>query len=122
MLVRATLSSNIPAYAELAPEQPEGIAAQRVNELAPANGVICNQALLEFAAVVRRRLPPSLPGAVTKVDAWSQVFETAPTRSFIMAAALRPVTAPQFQIGGAVIWSADRAAQRRPKRRSSSGR
>ncbi|MFZ4122940.1 MAG: hypothetical protein ACOYKM_14945, partial [Caulobacterales bacterium] len=85
MPVRATLDSNILVYAELEPKQRKGIAAQRVIELAAANGVIANQALLEFVAVVRRRLPTSLPSAIAKVEAWSQVFETAPTTSLIMA-------------------------------------
>jgi predicted nucleic acid-binding protein len=110
MPVRATLDSNILVYAELEPKQRKGIAAQRVIELAAANGVIANQALLEFVAVVRRRLPTSLPSAIAKVEAWSQVFETAPTTSLIMADALRLVNAHQFQVCDAVIWSAARAA------------
>jgi predicted nucleic acid-binding protein len=109
MPVRATLDSNILVYAELEPKQRKGIAAQRVIELAAVNGVIANQALLEFVAVVRRRLPTSLPSAIAKVDAWSQVFETAPTTSLVMMDALRLVNAHQFQVWDAVIWSAARA-------------
>jgi predicted nucleic acid-binding protein len=55
-------------------------------------------------------LPTSLPSAIAKVEAWSQVFETAPTTSLIMADALRLVNAHQFQVWDAVIWSAARAA------------
>jgi predicted nucleic acid-binding protein len=110
MPVRAPLDRNILGYAELEPKQRKGIAAQRVIVLAAANGVIAHQALLEFVAVVRRRLPTSLPSAIAKVEAWSQVFETAPTTSLIMADALRLVNAHQFQVWDAVIWSAARAA------------
>jgi predicted nucleic acid-binding protein len=110
MPVRATLDSNILVYAELEAKQTKGIASQRVIELAASNGVIANQALLEFVAVVRRRLPASLPSAIAKVEAWSLVFETAPTTSLIMADALRLVNAHQFQVWDAVIWSAARAA------------
>ena len=110
MPVRATLDSNILVYAELEPKQLKGIAAQRVIELAATNGVIANQALLEFVAVVRRRLPTSLPSAIAKVEAWAQVFETAPTTSLVMTDALRLVDAHQFQVWDAVIWSAARAA------------
>jgi predicted nucleic acid-binding protein len=110
MPARATLDSNILVYAELEPKQRKGIAAQRVIELAAANGVIANQTLLEFVAFVRRLLPTSLPSAIAKVEAWSQVFETAPTTSLIMADALRLVNAHQFQVWDAVIWSAARAA------------
>lgn len=109
MPVRATLDSNILVYAELEPKQRKGIAAQRVIELAAVNGVIANQALLEFVAVVRRRLPTSLPSAIAKVEAWSQVFETAPTTSLVMTDALRLVNAHQIQVWDAVIWSAARA-------------
>lgn len=110
MPVRATLDSNILVYAELEPKQRKGIAAQRVIELAAANGVIANQALLEFVAVVRRRLPTSLPSAIAKVEAWSQVFETAPTTSLVMTDALRLVQTHQFQVWDAVIWSAASAS------------
>jgi len=109
MPVRATLDSNILVYAELEPKQRKGIAAQRVIELGAANGVIAHQALLAFVAVVRRRLPTSFPGAIAKVEAWSQVFETAPSTSLIVADALRLVNAHQFQVWDAVIWSAARA-------------
>jgi predicted nucleic acid-binding protein len=109
MPVRATLDSNILVYAELEAKQTKGIASQRVIELAAANGVIANQALLEFVAVVRRRLPTSLPSAVAKVGAWSVVFETAPTTSLVMGAALKLVTAHQLQVWDAVIFAASRA-------------
>ncbi|MBU6407251.1 MAG: PIN domain-containing protein [Alphaproteobacteria bacterium] len=109
MPVRATLDSNILVYAELEPKRRKGIVAQRVIEFAAANGVVVNQALLEFVAVVRRRLPTSLPSAIAKVEAWAQVFETAPTTSLIMSNALRLVNAHQFQVWHAVIWSAARA-------------
>jgi predicted nucleic acid-binding protein len=110
MPVRATLDSNVLVYAELEPKQPKGIAAQRVIELAAPNGVIANQALLEFIAVVRRRLPTSLPSAIAKVEAWSQVFETAPTTTHVMTDALRLVNAHQFQVWDAVIFAAARAS------------
>ncbi|MBU6406665.1 MAG: PIN domain-containing protein [Alphaproteobacteria bacterium] len=110
MPVRATLDSNILVYAELEAKQPKGIAAQRVIELAAPNGVIVNQALLEFVAVVCRRLPTSLPSAIVKVEAWSQVFETAPTTSAILSEALRIVTSHQLQVWDAVIWAAARSA------------
>jgi predicted nucleic acid-binding protein len=110
MPVRATLDSNILVYAELEAKQTKGILAQRVIEIAAANGVIANQALLEFVAVVRRRLPSSLPSAIAKVEAWSVVFETAPTTSLVMGTALKLVTAYQFQVWDAVIFAASRAA------------
>lgn len=108
--VRATLDSNILVCAELQPKQRKGIAAQRVIEIAAVNGVIANLALLDFVTFVRRRLPTSIPSAIAKVEAWAQVFETAPTTSLIMADALRLVNAHQFQVWDAVIWSAARAA------------
>jgi predicted nucleic acid-binding protein len=55
-------------------------------------------------------LPISLPGAIAKAEAWSAVFETAPTNSLVMTDALRLVNAHQFQVWDAVIWSAARTA------------
>lgn len=110
MPARATLDSNILVYAELEPKSAKGLAAQRLIELAVPRGVLANQALLEFVAVIRRRLPASLASASRKAEAWALVFETAPTTTLIMSEALRLVHAHRFQVWDAVIWSAARAA------------
>jgi predicted nucleic acid-binding protein len=110
LTVRATLDSNILIYAELEPETPKGIRAQRVIEGSAPRGVIAAQALLEFVAVVRRRRIASLPSAVSKVEAWSAVFEVAATTNLVAAKALTLVREHQFQVWDAVIWSASREA------------
>lgn len=110
MTSRPTLDSNILVYAELEPETPKGAMAQRVIEMTAARGVIAAQAMLEFVAVVRRRRIESLPSATAKVDAWSMVFEVAPTTNLVAAAALTLVRVHRFQVWDAVIWSAARAA------------
>jgi predicted nucleic acid-binding protein len=77
---------------------------------AKAGGVIAAQALLEFVAVVRRRAPLLTSQAIAQVDAWSAVFEVAPTTNLVTAAALTLVREHHFQVWDAVIWSAARAA------------
>ena len=110
MTVRATLDSNILVYAELEPETDKGRRAQLTVAQAAAHGVLAVQALLEFLAVVRRRRPQSLPSAMDKVEAWSKVFETAPTTAGVARAAAKLVRAHDLQVWDAVIWSAARAA------------
>jgi predicted nucleic acid-binding protein len=110
LTVRATLDSNIVVYAELEPETPKGIRAQRVIEMSAPRGVIAAQALLEFVAVVRRRRIASLQSAISKVEAWSTVFEVAATTNLVAAKALTMVRDHQFQVSDAVIWSASREA------------
>ncbi len=110
MTVRATLDSNILVYAELEPETVKGVTAQRVIAASAARGVIAVQAMLEFIAVVRRRRMQSLPSAIEKVDAWSMVFETAPTTTAVARSAIKLAAAHNLQIWDAVIWTAARAA------------
>lgn len=110
MTVRATLDSNILVYAELEPETVKGVTSQRVIEASAARGVIAVQAMLEFVAVVRRRRIQSLPSAIAKVDAWSMVFETAPTTTAVAQSAIKLAAAHNLQIWDAVIWTAARAA------------
>ena len=52
----------------------KGALAQEIIARAAPRGVLAVQALLEFLAVVGRRRTESLPGAMAKVEAWSQVF------------------------------------------------
>ncbi|HEY5072191.1 MAG TPA: PIN domain-containing protein [Caulobacteraceae bacterium] len=110
MAIRATLDSNILIYAELEPETEKGGRAQAVIAQTAPHGVLAVQALLEFLAVVRRRRIASLASAIAKVEAWSQVFETAPTTSVVANAAAALVRAHGLQVWDAVIWSAARAA------------
>jgi predicted nucleic acid-binding protein len=110
MNVRSTLDSNILVYAELEPESEKGRRAQLVIAAAAARGVLTVQALLEFLAVVRRRRRQSLPSAMAKVEAWSRVFETAPTTAIVARNAAALVRAHDLQVWDAVIWSAARAA------------
>jgi predicted nucleic acid-binding protein len=110
MPVRATLDSNLLIYAELEPESDKGLLSRDVIARAAPHGVLTVQALLEFLAVVRRRRIASLPSAMAKVEAWSRVFQTAPTTSRVAAAAARLVAAHGFQVWDAVIWSAAHAA------------
>jgi predicted nucleic acid-binding protein len=110
MPVRATLDSNILVYATLEPTSPKGgLAADLVRRATP-HGVLAVQALLEFVAVVRRRAPPLTVKAVNQAEAWAAVFESAPTTSLVMGAALKLVRAHQFQVWDAVIFAASRAA------------
>ena len=110
MTLRAALDSNILVYAELEPETPKGVTAQRIIEMAASRGVIAAQSLLEFVAVVRRRRVESLHSAIAKVDAWSAVFDVAPTTNLVASKALILVRDHQFQVWDAVIWSASREA------------
>jgi predicted nucleic acid-binding protein len=74
--------------------------------LAASGGVLAVQSLLEFVAVVRRKRPQSLASALAKVDAWSEVFETAPTTRRVAADAIDLVRNLNFQVWDAVIWAA----------------
>jgi predicted nucleic acid-binding protein len=110
MVLTATLDSNILVYAELEPKTPKGLSAQRVIDVtARGGGVLANQALLEFVAVVRRLRPESLPSAVAKVEVWSKTFITVATSDTVMQAALLMVQRHRFQVWDAVIWAAARA-------------
>jgi len=108
-MVRASLDSNVLIYAELEPESERGAQAQRIIAAAAPGGILAAQALLEFLAVVRRRRPVSLPSAVAKVEAWSSVFEIAPTTVSVAKAASRLVREHDLQVWDAVIFCAGRA-------------
>jgi predicted nucleic acid-binding protein len=110
MSVRAALDSNILVYAALEPASPKGLVSANLIRLATPHGVLAVQALLEFVAVVRRRAPNLTARAAHQAEAWSSVFETAPTTSLVMGAALKLVTAHQLQVWDAVIFTASRAA------------
>ena len=109
MSVRTALDSNILIYAALEPGSDKGLRAAEGIRLATDRGVIAAQALLEFVAVVRRRAPSLTAQAIAQVEAWSAVFEVAPTTNLVTAAALTIVQDHQFQVWDAVIWSAARA-------------
>ncbi len=106
MSLRLTLDSNILVYAELEPESGKGQLAQRLIERAAPRGVLAVQALLEYLAVVRRRRPENLPGAMAKVEIWSTIFETAPTTDGVVRAASALVRRYGFRMWDAVIWCA----------------
>jgi predicted nucleic acid-binding protein len=108
--VRAALDSNILVYAELEPESDKGRLARRIIEWTAPRGVLAAQALLEFLAVVRRRRPDSLAGAMAKAQIWSTVFEIAPTTDSVVTAASALVRNHHFQVWDAVIWSAAEVA------------
>jgi len=108
--VRAALDSNILIYAALEPGSNKGLRAVDIIKRATGRGVIAAQALLEFVAVIRRRTPQLTAQAIAQVDAWSAVFEIAPTTNLVTGAALTIVRDHQFQVWDAVIWSAARAA------------
>ncbi len=110
MTVRAALDSNILIYAALEPGSNKGLRAVDIIKRATGRGVIAAQALLEFVAVIRRRTPQLTAQAIAQVDAWSAVFEIAPTTNLVTGAALTIVRDHQFQVWDAVIWSAARAA------------
>jgi predicted nucleic acid-binding protein len=103
MSVRATLDSNILIYAALEPGTAKGKRATEVIQLATLRGILANQALLEFVAVVRRRAPHLTAQATVQAEAWAAVFETAPTTTLIAAAAHRLVVNHQIQVWDAVI-------------------
>jgi predicted nucleic acid-binding protein len=109
-VIRAALDSNVLVYAALEPQTPKGHQAQHLIERVAARGIIANQALLEFAAVVKRRAPELLLQAIAQVEAWSRNFETAPTNDRVTAEALAMVQQHHFQIWDAVIWAASRQA------------
>lgn len=110
MPVRAAIDSNILLYAALEPASPKGLVSANLIRLATPNGVLAVQALLEFVAVVRRRAPLLTSKAAQQAEAWSAVFETAPTTSLVMGDALKLVTMHQFPVWDAVIFTASRAA------------
>ncbi|HAJ45517.1 MAG TPA: hypothetical protein DCL54_02935 [Alphaproteobacteria bacterium] len=110
MPVRCTIDSNVLVHAALEPGSDKGKCAAQVIRLATPNGVIAAQALLEFVAVIRKRSFGLAEKAAVQAEAWSAVFETAPTTVPVMTEALRLVAAHKFQVWDAVIWSAARAA------------
>lgn len=108
--VRVSLDSNILVYAVLEPGSDKGRRAIEVVDRASPRGILATQALLEFVAVVRRRVPALTSKATTQAQAWAAVFETATTTTKVAEAAYRLVAAHQFQVWDAVIWSAARMA------------
>ena len=109
-MARVSLDSNVLIYAALEPQSAKGQCAQDLIARAAIRGVLSNQALLEFVAVVRRRAPALTAQAITQVEAWSTSFETAPTTDRVVAEALSMVRLHQFQIWDGVIWAAARQA------------
>ena len=110
MSVRASLDSNILVYAALEPASDKGRVAADLIAHATLRGILATQALLEFVAVIRRRAPNLTRQAIAQSEAWAAVFETAPTTSPIMRAALGLVAAHRFQVWDAVIWAASEDA------------
>ena len=110
MTFRAALDSNILVYAALEPGSEKGLRAAETIQRATGRGIIAVQALLEFVAVVRRRAPHLKAKAIAQADAWSAVFEIAPTSNLVAATAMTLVRDHQFQVWDAVIWAASRAA------------
>lgn len=110
MSVRASLDSNILIYASLEPSSDKGaLASDFIMRTAPG-GILATRALLEFVAVIRRRTPDLTHQAIAQADAWTSVFETAPTTLPVVRAALGLVAAHQFQVWDAVIWAASQNA------------
>ena len=110
MTFRAALDSNILVYAALEPGSEKGLRAAETIQRATGRGTIAVQALLEFVAVVRRRAPHLKAKAIAQSDAWSAVFEIAPTSNLVAATAMTLVRDHQFQVWDAVIWAASRTA------------
>jgi predicted nucleic acid-binding protein len=109
-MARAALDSNILIYAALEPSSAKGLRAAETVQRASGRGILAAQALLEFVAVVRRRAPALTAQAIGQVEAWSTVFEVAPTNNLIASKALTMVRDHQFQVWDAVIWCASREA------------
>jgi predicted nucleic acid-binding protein len=107
---RTSLDSNILIYAALEPQSSKGQRARDNIVRATPRGILANQALLEFVAVVRRRAPDLTEQSITQADAWSKTFETAATSDRVVADALALVQTHQFQVWDAVIWTAARHA------------
>ena len=110
MRVRATLDSNVLVYSELDGNTEKGRRATSLIAASDLGGVLAVQALLEFAAVVRRKRPERLTEALESIAAWTKVFQLAPTTLDVAQAALRLSVEHNFQIWDAVIWSAARQA------------
>ncbi|KAF0174903.1 MAG: PilT protein domain-containing protein [Alphaproteobacteria bacterium] len=108
--MRVALDSNVLVYAALEPVSAKGARAAEAIRRASGRGVLAAQTLLEFVAVVRRRAPHLTGQAIAQVEAWSAVFEVAPTTNLIAAKALTMVRVHQFQVWDAVIWSTSRDA------------
>ena len=109
-MTRVSLDSNVLIYAALEPQTMKGRHAQDLIARADARGVLANQALLEFVAVVRRRAPTLIAQAIAQAEAWSKTFETAPTTDRVTAEALSMVHVHQFQVWDGVVWAAARQA------------
>jgi predicted nucleic acid-binding protein len=105
-MTKLALDSNILVYAELEPESDKGVRAQKLIEEYAQRGVLAVQCLLEFIAVIKRKRIASLPSALQKIDAWTIVFETAPTTDAVMRDALMLVRDHQIQVWDAVICAA----------------
>lgn len=109
-MARVSLDSNVLIYAALEPQTAKGRHAQDMIARAAVRGILANQVLLEFAAVVRRRAPALTTQAIVQAEAWSMTFETAPTSDRVVMEALGMVRLHQFQIWDSVIWAAARQA------------
>ncbi|MDX2238006.1 MAG: PIN domain-containing protein [Hyphomonadaceae bacterium] len=109
-MIRASLDSNILIYAALEPQTAKGKAAADLIARVAPRGVIANQALLEFVAVVQRRAPSLVGQAIRQVDLWSKAFETAATNDRVVAEGLEMMSQHHFQVWDAIIWAAARQA------------
>ncbi len=109
-MARVSLDSNILVYAALEPQTSKGQRSQDLIARAVVRGVLANQVLLEFVAVLKRRAPTLLSQAISQADAWSKTFETSPTNDRVAQEALQMVSQHQFQVWDGVIWAAARQA------------
>ncbi len=105
-----TLDSNILVYAELEPETAKGGIARRLVERMGPQDILAVQALLEFAAVIRRVRPANLSNVSRKIELLTEVCVVAPTTKDVTVSALSLSERHRFQIWDAVIWVAARSA------------
>lgn len=109
--MRFTLDSNILIYAvDSGDPARRAIAAQLVERAALADAVLTAQALGEFLAVVRRKLPGRLPDAMRQALDWVKLFPVLPTTASSPHAALLLAERHKLQFWDALILGVARDA------------
>ena len=105
--MRFTLDSNILVYAvDVETTEKHRIANDLMIRAPKADAVLTAQALAEFLAVVRRKYPRHIEGALEYAESWSLLFPVAHTRWEDVAAAARLSRDHGLQIWDCIIWQA----------------
>jgi predicted nucleic acid-binding protein len=109
--VRFTLDSNILVYGvDSGTPEKHAIASDLILRAALSDAVLTAQALAEFLAVIRRKLPAQLPSAAEYADRWAAAFPIVPTTWEHVSAAASFAARHKLQLWDSIIWQGARMA------------